>query len=920
MIVLRKSLGNLAALDEMDRTREETCEELDKALKALRQAFDQEARKHVEEDTHITATFGRIDNTLASIAKESALMKGSIQDRLKKLSDDLVAEAKERAASDETIQEIAEVARNRAEKETQDRHRGLEEHGRRVQDLHAHVEGERATRALHASGIEQQLSNAVQNHTAVQSDHAKELSGLRNRLQKLDEKVGKLGIDIRQENDETKTSSAERHVGQERMLRDLNAAIGAHVASTAKKQSDQHDALQSLKDAIAQENVIRGKERGLLVSDVNQVRERLEKDNNLRNSQLADLFERVKALSEALDTESRERAGAVQQGHNAHEQAIAAVKLQLEAYKKDLASEKDERIHDSTTLSKKASVVENHLTQQLRDLKSGLDAEQGARSTADERMERRFGEFRASVETQQAASETITHEFNRQLEGFRDTLGREAQIRAEEASKAGADLANTHELIAEEANERRKNDAEINQKLQAHADQQNIDRKKHSNTKDELTNAMKDMMGKLDAEHISREQSFVDVKAVLQGLKTELSGEKDDRNSDVTELRREAYTESCKSKQLIDELKQGLQLESSKRTAALESIERHCTDNKTSITETARTWDENFERLTAGQRTLKGQLEQQIRLHVDDEVKTSSTLGGLREALSVEVQERKAAFADLVENAKSMRGMVEAETKDRVAANDEAANLISQVKDHVDRESKERKKVDEEIEMRNQALVAKLAAEKADTEREFNTLKSQQANLMQALTTEKDERFANDATNKRALQAAEAQIAQQLMDARQALESEVSERNTSIEHIEKQGAENRVALEASIASKEAMIQDLEKTMRLTKQALAQETQERVMSFEENTNVIADMRAQYAELRNLHRVEVRERSDEFSDLRTALQKYQETVVLQFRDVKLALDHEQKERTGQDEALHKTVKEVRQAVLVAVRGSK
>merc|ERR1712107_592751 len=136
--------------------------------------------------------------------------------------------------------------------------------------------------------------------------------------------------------------------------------------------------------------------------------------------------------------------------------------------------------------------------------------------------------------------------------------------------------------------------------------------------------------------------------------------------------------------------------------------------------------------------------------------------------------------------------------------------------------SKERRKGDEEIEMRNQALAAKLAAEKADTERELSTLKSQQINLTQALTTEKDERFANDAVNKRAVQAAEAQISQYLMDLRQAFETEVNERITSNEHMEKQSAENRAALEASMASKEAMLQELENSMRLTKQALAQE--------------------------------------------------------------------------------------------------
>merc|ERR1712007_53582 len=155
----------------------------------------------------------------------------------------------------------------------------------------------------------------------------------------------------------------------------------------------------------------------------------------------------------------------------------------------------------------------------------------------------------------------------------------------------------------------------------------------------------------MGTEHLSREQAFTEVKVVWQALKTELSGEKDDRNSDVTELRREAHTENCKMKQHIDEVKQGLQFESTKRAAALENVEKHCAENKASIAESARICDENLERLTTGQRTLKGQLEKQIRLQADDEAKTSADLGSLREALGAEVQERRTGFADLVENA-----------------------------------------------------------------------------------------------------------------------------------------------------------------------------------------------------------------------------------------------------------------------------
>merc|ERR1712137_1261180 len=192
------------------------------------------------------------------------------------LSEDLVAEAKERTAGDAAIHEIAEVARTRLEKESQERTRCLEEHGRRVVDLTDHIQNEKTSRALNHSTLEQQLSNATRNITAVKSDSAKEF----------EEKLGKFVVDILQEIEETKNVNAEKHGGHERALKDLTTAFGSHVSNTTKKQSDQHETILSLKDAISQETVMRAKERSSLASDLNQTREKLEKDGALRSNQL----------------------------------------------------------------------------------------------------------------------------------------------------------------------------------------------------------------------------------------------------------------------------------------------------------------------------------------------------------------------------------------------------------------------------------------------------------------------------------------------------------------------------------------------------------------------------------------------------------------------------------------------------------
>merc|ERR1712137_901490 len=106
----------------------------------------------------------------------------------------------------------------------------------------------------------------------------------------------------------------------------------------------------------------------------------------------------------------------------------------------------------------------------------------------------------------------------------------------------------------------------------------------------------------------------------------------------------------------------------------------------------------------------------------------------------------------------------------------------------------------------------------------------------------------------------------------------------------------------------AMLHDLELTLRLTKQALAQETQERAMSFDDNVHKINEAHLQHVELRKDYSKEVEDRKHSDSDLQAIITKNVENLGVKLSDLRDALDQEQRERTTKEESLQKQIEKL------------
>jgi len=505
------------------------------------------------------------------------------------------------------------------------------------------------------------------------------------------------------------------------------------------------------------------------------------------------------------------------------------------------------------------------------------------------------------------------------LEGLRETLGLEARTRAEEIAKLAADVAKMSEEVVQEANERRKGDDLIILKIQACADELHSEKQGHGNTRDELGSAVQDMTAKIEAERLQRDKALADLKQDISGFKADIADEKIERAQDITKLRDEAEEMNCTTKQNIDNLKQDVVGETYARESAVQHIGKLMAEHKATLEELEKSCDGKFQNLTDGQLACKEDLEKQAQLLADLQAKTEAALNALRDAQSEEGQKRMAEMEELRGSLNAVRDMVDAESHDRTEALNDANFAISQVKDHVDREVHDRKKAEEEMQIQMQALLAKLAAEKEKTEAEIDSLKSHDEKIEQELVTEKNERSSSVAANKHELQQLHTQLSKQLQDMEHSLEEEGSHRTTSDKDIEKQLADTRTALEANITSNEAMLHDLELTMRLTKQALAQETQERAMSFDDNAHKINEAHLQHVELRKDYSKEVEDRVHSDSDLQATITKNEENLGVKLSDIRDALDQEQRERTTKEESLQKQIEKLRAAVLVAVRGS-
>merc|ERR1712137_846911 len=199
----------------------------------------------------------------------------------------------------------------------------------------------------------------------------------------------------------------------------------------------------------------------------------------------------------------------------------------------------------------------------------------------------------------------------------------------------------------------------------------------------------------------------------------------------------------------MGDLKHAVELESGKRNAADERIERRTSEYKASIDDVAGRCTEITEDVEKVTKMLRQGLDQEARLRSDHSMKMQTAMNRAQDLLEAEVGDRQHACADLMERIRVLSDNLNQEAKERASGDDESARLVIAARQSLEKEVKERKMGESEADQRMHDLGATIDHEKTDREREDTALRTQLISLRQELDGEKDERIADTATSKR---------------------------------------------------------------------------------------------------------------------------------------------------------------------------
>jgi len=224
---LEKRLNELRfVLDNNEQSRVQVEDELDRSVKALSALFDVEMKSREADMVDKSTLLACLEKRLESLELDQRQVSSDFQVKLKKLGDELQSETKERTAADDEITSITMIAKNLIEKESRERQKNEEEHGKRHHDLTTKVnQRHQATRDMHSAALETHANSA-----------AKNTGELHRNLQALAERVTEMEAEIRKDHEMEKKKVAEAHADIDRGLTELKGALGAQVQNNTKNQ------------------------------------------------------------------------------------------------------------------------------------------------------------------------------------------------------------------------------------------------------------------------------------------------------------------------------------------------------------------------------------------------------------------------------------------------------------------------------------------------------------------------------------------------------------------------------------------------------------------------------------------------------------------------------------------------------------
>jgi len=310
-------------------------------------------------------------------------------------------------------------------------------------------------------------------------------------------------------------------------------------------------------------------------------------------------------------------------------------------------------------------------------------------------------------------------------------------------------------------------------------------------------------------------------------------------------------------------------------------------------------------------------LEQESRTRAEGFSMMARELEALQGALDAEAAERAKGLLNIGDRLKSVSESVNLETKERSAAVETMTRLVVQAKEEVEKGAKERKIGEEDAERTKQELKQLIQLEKADRDREDNSLRMQMANVREDMSFEKECHSNAISSLRSALQLSDIKNEERHKGIQDDLRMEIEDRINSHEKFDKEGMDLRTGIAADRVTQEAAIIEVQRSLQLARQALDLERTERVEVNDECNRILKEQRSQLANLKQDVSAERREQIEEITVIRSSLMNYDRKVEKQFQDFKTAIENEVNERVSCNDNLEKRFSDLMKVVITTVR---
>jgi len=276
-----------------------------------------------------------------------------------------------------------------------------------------------------------------------------------------------------------------------------------------------------------------------------------------------------------------------------------------------------------------------------------------------------------------------------------------------------------------------------------------------------------------------RDQVLTTMKQQLEGVKTSISIEKDERTADVATLGKKMAISDGQLAQKLEELKANLDGEAGLRLAGDERLEKRLGEMRTNFDAHVTTTMSSMQELDHWVRSTGQSLDTEVRTRTEEASKHAAANAHLRELLTALETVQAKGHAAVQEKIKGIGETLLEQDKNRSGFADEVSKKIKDV-------------------------ITVIETERHDREQGVVTLKNQVEAVKQLIATEKEDRINELSTFRRSLHVEDGKVKQALEDLRHSLELESGKRQSADDRLEKRCNEMKAGLEEGVKNRADM--------------------------------------------------------------------------------------------------------------------